>query len=328
MIGKRVESRPSFPVMGVLLSLAAVALLVAAALVPNFQIAIGAIVPGIMAATLFLSRDPQVAIVFTEEGLEHETAGMAGLIPYHAIESVWTPRRKMDPSLEGARSYPIVVGHADGELRLSNKLDVPSDEVYRHLLRSVPIGGSDEVHDDLAEYLAEQRAEFGDDHVWSYRAALKQVGPSYRRLRAVLVAAMVGGIAWIGFGAVSNGMGNDTTGWSWIAGGVLVMVLAGVFWLASLASSNAGTKFKGWKESSLVVSPLGLALVQGNVRGEMRWDELREVKLIDVGSFRLRDQRTAGRGMLLRVEGAGIFVPDIYDRPLYAIHQAILHYWR
>ena len=326
MIGKRVESRPSFPVMGVLLSLLTLALLALAAWLPNIHLAIGAIVPGIMAAGLFLSRDPQIAIVFTEEGLEHESAGTAGSIPYHAIESVWTPRRKMDPTLEGARSYPIVIGHADGELRLSGKLDAPSDSVYRHLLGSVPIGGSDEVHDDLAEYLAEQRAEFGDDHVWSYRAALKQIGPNYRRLRAVMLATILGGLIWVVIGAVTNGMGNDTTGW--IVGGTLVMVSAGLFWMASFLSSNPGTKFKGWKESSLVVGPLGLALVQGNVRGEMKWNELREVKLIDAGSFRLRDQRTAGRGMLLRVEGAGIFVPDIYDRPLYAIHQAILHYWR
>ena len=57
-----------------------------------------------------------------------------------------------------------------------------------------------------------------------------------------------------------------------IFGGLFALL----FWL--IARQVSGANIKGWTKASLVISPLGLALVQGDMKGEMHWDELESLK--------------------------------------------------
>jgi hypothetical protein len=66
---------------------------------------------------------------------------------------------------------------------------------------------------------------------------------------------------------------------------------------------------------------MGLALAQGDLVGELRWAELRSVKLRNSSAPR-------HRRIELSVEGAQIHIRDIYDGPLAEIHQQIDDYWR
>jgi hypothetical protein len=71
-----------------------------------------------------------------------------------------------------------------------------------------------------------------------------------------------------------------------------------------------------------------MALVQGDLQGEMRWDELKTLKFGSGsgGDFQVSNQ--AGiRGILLGFEGAQVLVHDIYDRPLNLIYGQIKRYW-
>jgi len=101
-----------------------------------------------------------------------------------------------------------------------------------------------------------------------------------------------------------------------------------LFFFAFLAGSRRGGRVKNWRKSSLVISPMGLALVQGDIKGEMRWDELRDVQYKSrPGSFSM-DVNTAMPGVLLKFEGASITIADIYDQPLRIIYERIRRYWR
>lgn len=321
MIGQRIQSRPGFPWLASLL-LIVVAFLVTAGVMedePNLYAA--SLLPAAIAVALLASREPNFSAEFSEVGLEVDTPNGPRTVPYETIERVWTRKRKIDPETPGPEAYAIGVGHQWGAVIIPRKIDVPSDDVYRFLHDQVPTGGTEAVNEELAEYLAEQVAEFGPDRVRSYRASPRRVRGDRRRWRAVSLAVVLVGIAWIVFGSMGP-KGRE----GWIAAGAVMLFYSGVAYGASFAAP--GRLFKGWQDSSLVVGPLGLALVQGDVRGEMKWDELRDVRLTDTRSFRLASSHAAGRGVLLKVEGATILVPDIYDRPIYKIYEVVSEYWQ
>ena len=63
----------------------------------------------------------------------------------------------------------------------------------------------------------------------------------------------------------------------WLIFGIL---LALVFSFSALALwfSAAGPRIRNWQLSSLVIGPAGLAMVQGDMRGELRWAEVRRMR--------------------------------------------------
>jgi hypothetical protein len=85
---------------------------------------------------------------------------------------------------------------------------------------------------------------------------------------------------------------------------------------------------RNWREASLVIGPLGLAVVQGDLKGEMRWGELRQLHMKAPRFAAYANRMKLGPGIRLVVEGATIVIADLYDRPLRVIHQRIMDYWR
>ena len=89
-----------------------------------------------------------------------------------------------------------------------------------------------------------------------------------------------------------------------------------------------GPRIPNWKKSALVISPGGMAMVQGDMTGQLRWDELRDIRFRPKPTF--LGLQSAGAGMLgihLVVAGATIVVLDLYDRPLEMIHEQLRAYW-
>jgi hypothetical protein len=81
-------------------------------------------------------------------------------------------------------------------------------------------------------------------------------------------------------------------------------------------------------QASLVISPSGLAMPQGDMKGRMYWGELRDSRLSrGIESFRFGGA-SGPAGIHLIVEGAEILVADIYDRPLPLIYGRIRRYWQ
>ena len=146
--------------------------------------------------------------------------------------------------------------------------------------------------------------------------------PSHRRLRAFSTALLIAAVAWIVFGALSKSFGDSV----WGPIGVLGAFFGAICLLASFSNSRSHSSLsvKKWKQSCLVLSPRGLAMVQGNVAGEMGWHEVLDLAYrprpdFVNSAFRLSSQSVVG-GILLKVKGANIIIPEIYDRPLFVIY--------
>ncbi len=115
----------------------------------------------------------------------------------------------------------------------------------------------------------------------------------------------------------------------WLPVGIVLAVFGGLFYLLfRLPATATGVRIKNWRQASLVISPVGLAMVQGDVQGELRWNEVQNVQLRGRAKGIHVTSETTKPGIVLSVEGAKILIADIYDQPLATIHEKILEYWR
>jgi hypothetical protein len=327
MIGEQIESRPSFPVGALIFFLIAVALMVLALVVQNIHPAVGAVLPLCITSALLWNRTPPFAGVFTEEALEVSYPGTA-TIPYDSLQGLWGKGRSSDPTKPGRRSFAISIAHADGTLEIPARLNVPSDDVYLFLYERFPPEGARGVSPLLQEYLEEQEKAFGPERVFCYRARAHMGRTStYRRARAVSLAFVAAGVLW----CVMPAFLPKGQGIGWLVAGITVVIFGLLFFVAFLAESRrsvGGGRIKNWRKSSLVISPVGLALVQGDVKGEMRWDELRDLKMRSVHKSFEFHSTDFFPGITLVFEGATVTIADIYDQPQRIIFERIRAYWK
>ena len=106
----------------------------------------------------------------------------------------------------------------------------------------------------------------------------------------------------------------------------LVIVAIGA--LVVLTKASQRKKIRSQRNFSVVITPTGLALCQRELKGELRWDEIREVRLRQRGGRLTVTAEGAAAGIELQVPGAVIKILDLYDRPLAAIHERIVQNWQ
>ena len=342
MIDRRIESRPPSPVWFALWLALGLLMLIGGLLADKPDVAIGSALPLCLAAGVRAARPKPFGASFTVEGLHVD--GVEEPILYTSMEGLAGEGRPRDPTKPSKRRYPIRLGHEGGVLHIPGRLDVHPDEVYRFLLKLRPEGGSREVHADLHEHVLVNEASFGPERVWTYRAARHMLkAPPKRGLRSISLAALAAASVWIIVGTLMP----ERSHWAVVGGiGAFYAVL---MFAVSFADQTGKPKIKRWRESSLLVSPAGIAMIQGDLRGEMRWEEVRDVKLVDraigsdiaailafgwLGAALVRGGHagagvTHGRiGMIaLKVEGGEVLIQDIYDRPIYTIYERIMKYW-
>jgi hypothetical protein len=321
MIGRTIESAPGFPWAALLLLLLAVALCGASVVAGNTHAAIASILPLLMGPLVMRERHRPFVAEFTSDALEAHVPELLRL-PYDEIESLRPGRRDHDPHKAGPRAYRIQVLHRDGALNIPARLNVRSDLVYQFLYERLPLSGSREVTPALADYLKQQLQTFGPERVWSYRARAHLRAPSPGIWRPVVIASVLTGIIWIALGMT---MGEDYR--AWIVMGCSSEMLGGAFAFVGWAGFRETRRdIKHWRQSGLVIGPGGLALVQGDLQGEMRWDELKNVRYKPkYGAF---DTHAPSLGIVLTLAGAEVAIANIYDRPLYLIYERIMAYWR
>ncbi|MBX6314103.1 MAG: hypothetical protein IRY99_14490 [Isosphaeraceae bacterium] len=317
MIGLRIESRRQPPWMAGLLLAAGLLLVIVALGRGEAAWAIGAALPGALAVALAWAREPAFAMRLTETGLEVEDPPVS--VPYERMEGLWGQGRPRDPGRPWRKSFAIQVAHDRGVLRIPRRLNVPSDEVYRFLATRFSPGGSRDVNPLLAEYLEHQVATFGAECVWTYRAAQHRAArPLGRRGWAAGLAVVLAGLVWIIAGALRPKEAG------WIGAGVACLLFGLLASLLAIAQNlRAAPVIRGWRQASLVIGPEGLAMVQGDVAGEIRWHELRGVRLDDSPRRFQLSSCAVPQGIILEVEGARIVIADLYDRPLHVIFEQI-----
>jgi hypothetical protein len=137
------------------------------------------------------------------------------------------------------------------------------------------------------------------------------------------VALMAAGAVWaVAPASVPPGDG-------WIFSGLLLCFVGFIWWLVSKRlQSPFPPGAKGWRNAGLVITPKEIGVVQGDLKGRLRWDEIIELRL---GGKVEKLQLTSGAerySIVLSVEGAVFTLGDIYDRPLAIIYERLRRYWR
>jgi hypothetical protein len=318
MTGQTIRSRASLPLIVLLLLAAAVALDVAAGLAGRSEFAIGSLPLWCITAALYATRPRRFAATFTDTALEVEVPPQT--IPYEKMQGLLAGGRPVDPVRKGARTFPIRVFHEDGVLDIPAETDVPSDDVYRYLYFKIPARSTQPVHADLADHLRRKQREHGVERVWTYGPRTHAGRPFPSRALRVCAALFVSGLGWIVYGALTAG------GEPWLIFGAVLSVFSVLFGAILAATRRLQVARVKNGRASLVISPDGLAVLQGSLTGEMRWDEMIDVSLAaKTGAHQFGTDNTPGvGGILLKVSGINILLIDAFDRPLPLIYYQIL----
>jgi len=327
MTSQSITSDRPFPTAVLILSVCGLGLLAAAAATGILQFAVGAVLPLALAIGLFFARTGDFVAEMTESGLSLTSLGTE--IAYQDIESLNLAGAPQDPHVARLKTGPLTLVFRHRSVEIPGRLNVPVEELYRHLLERIPTAGSRQVHPDLAGYLREQEETFGADRVATF-VSRSRMGcrPSKRGGKAVGLALLVTAIAWFVAPLIVK-MGQDAKG-GWIGCGVLLAIAGFSVWLGcKLAERHPATRIRQKGKCSLIISPVGIAMVQGDLSGRLRWDEIRNIRLgkRPRGVYLTGAQVPAG-GLSVYVEGAVIHIADIYDRPLPIIHALIQRNWQ
>ncbi len=147
---------------------------------------------------------------------------------------------------------------------------------------------------------------FGVERVHVYRRRPVELG--CLKLVFWLASALVlAGMLCLTVGAMRDKDAIAAVGGVFVGVGISFSVAARVIWFARQSTA----KLRG---ATLVLSPSGLALSQGEMKGEMDWEEL--VEVTTKRPFLPAFQAAWGRAARLQLQGATEFLLDIYNRPL------------
>jgi hypothetical protein len=315
MIGQRIESRPRFPYVAVFMLAVAGLCVVIDPAGNSLHLLIFAALPGAIGLALLIIRERGFEAEITKDGLEIGTPSLS--LPYSAIEELLMPGKP------GRARAEIQVFHATGVVRIPPRLNVRSDKLFDFLLSQLLPNDVRDLPSLLADYHDEQEQRFGPEHVFSYKARQHKAKASRNATLAIGAAGALVGAAWIAIGAILQ---KDFT--AWCGAGFLTFLLSLLVIMIAHFGGQAPNVGK-LKNSALVICPLGLALIQGDMRGELRWDELRDIRYRTKSPF--VDFQLSGyqlRGIDLKVAGATITIADVYNRPLGMIHKRLMAYWQ
>jgi len=319
MIGEWIESHPPMRVTAILFFMIAGLMTLGFTLggkpeglpaaIPFFGVALGA----------WVCRERFVAFRLEEDGIEFEVPPLA--LDYDDIEMVIREEG-------GTKSrFAIQIQHRKGVVRIPADLNFSSRDVFDELLERVPPVSHDPLPPSLRQFHDEQTEKFGSERVFAF------IGRQFPAARGgnVAAGALMGGaigalfMALVGAVVASNRPGvqkDDAAGW--IGAGMLIGLLSLLFWLLVRRPGSRATVLN----AALVVSPTGIALVQGKLKGKMRWDEVKAVEYPPKKRFADQERAKSKNGIGLAVAGAYILILDVYHRPTFEVVQVIRAYAR
>lgn len=318
MIGQTVRSQPRAKPGVLVLAFAGVLLAGWAVQASDVDFAIASILPFAIALILWAAQSRSLSFDLGDSGLDLANGDK---IPYATMEGLWIAGATPERNKVKLRRGPITLMHEHGVLHIPACLSVRSDDLYRFLLDRCSPAGSRDVNEFLAEHLRREIETFGEDRVFSYRAR-RHPGESGRPrggFAAAMLGLLIAGLAWIAIGEVFA----DAAGW--FPFGVACSI-ASVLALTVERICRGGLFVNKLRRgASLIISPRGIAMVQGEIKGSMSWEEL--VDVCFVGRKRFLDA-TNLRAILLSVEASKFLLLDIYDCPVQLIHRRIMAYWK
>jgi hypothetical protein len=111
-----------------------------------------------------------------------------------------------------------------------------------------------------------------------------------------------------------------------------LLLLTGLIGLAcaALPASRRGLRrtVKHPEQATVIITPLGIAMMQGDTRGEVAWNEIKHVNLrTKPPGFAITGSGLT-TGVELALGGAMVRIVDIYDRSQQEIYERIMANWR
>jgi hypothetical protein len=280
---------------------------------------IASILPWTMSAVLWLRRPAPVAVLVDQDALRRLDARPE--IAYESLRAVTVPGAPGAASQAIGWPQPLVIHHDAGHLLLPPVMNVPPQELYEFLQSKVPKRDTS-VHAALEGFYREQVSKFGESkvHVTNTRVASRTPHP-FSTSAKVGMGLFFGGVLTFAAGVAVVATGHEDLGYEvWIVVGVLLFIAGGIFWLASRSySSQPNRALARNPDACIVISPGGLAMVQGDMRGTLRWEEITGTRM---GAARFLDMPNQ-KGLELSIRGGRIIVYDIYDLPLPEVDRLI-----
>jgi hypothetical protein len=114
------------------------------------------------------------------------------------------------------------------------------------------------------------------------------------------------------------------------AGCGIAMVVAATTALVSFFTGtfSDAAHLKQRELAVVVVSPLGLAVRMGDLQGEVRWDQVKDIRYQAQPSKFALAGGTADRAIVIKMPGVTLRLADIFDCTLDQLHERLQGYWR
>jgi hypothetical protein len=273
----------------------------------------------VLAAVVFFTRARTRLLRFTVDGIELTRPDEQ--LAYDQIVEIYTP----DQTGRRRGNFAIHLLHTGGTLTILPEVEADSQELL-DFLETQPLGAREiaQVDPSLRDFVKQQVTVHGKDAVYVYRARRRiSRGPVYN---SALWCSLTFVVLGIGVGALGI-LGNAPSAMGVAVGVTLLGILLCVFVVTHYG--GARPPIKKWQEASLVIGPDGLALMQGTLTGELRWRELKSVKMGKGQAAHTAGGRGGGHvpGIVLQVPGATIVIADIYHWPLSHAMEQIRRHW-
>lgn len=319
MINMQIESEPRFPWGATFLSFAGAVLVVGSIVRQDVDLAIGSIPLWTVATSLYLARQQMFMMEVGEDGLDVRHLGH-----FVAYDSINWLLYGGNNSQNTSQQADIRITHDRGILVIPARIDASSQELFGFLLSRFSPRQHTALPSTLQSYADEQANMFGENKVFRYvaRENVKPPLTAGESIRAIGKGLIVACVAWFVIATIHN-RGD------WVGAGIcLILPSLGFLAIGFIRQISPAARIRKWRSSGLVISPVGLALMQGTLRGRLNWDELRDVTFYPgARSFQVTSTGLTG-GIVLKVEGSSLAIADLYNQPLEAIHAQIVKYWR
>jgi len=263
-----------------------------------------------------LRRGPTQDLVFQQDRVVFDFSGRE--VPYASIQGL-TINGEIEPAPAAfTKAGKLDLVASDGFVFTGASTD--AGKVYEFLIEQIPIGRTRKLSARMTKHLDEQLATFDHDLVHSFAARAVIGNPHSNVLRAALTMLLAAVVL------VPLALAYPTT-----AGVVsfTYFTFGCIFSLIGFSDRSVRTRPPGmttWMASSLIVSPMGIAVEQGDLIGKMRWDEIVKLQCgAPMRSFQL--SRGPKQSINITIKGASFMIHDLYDRPLAVIGDLMLDFW-
>ncbi|MEW4491112.1 hypothetical protein AB1L42_23760 [Thalassoglobus sp. JC818] len=268
---------------------------------------VASILPWTLFAFLLSTYSPGQVISFEDDALKFDDGRE---IPYEDIQGISIGTRIPGHRSETFPSGPMRISHRQGIETLKGLPRKEAAQVYHQLIDRIPTTGSDSVAEPLVGRLQRDRETFDSELVSSYcaRQSRDLDGNDLRLATYTIIVATI---------AMGLSLYFEESAWIVRLVGVVIICL-----ICFIGSTTKPSLIKNAERSSLVISPRGLALLQGPLVGQIKWEEIREVscKPSTMGYYPIP-------AITILVPGARIQINDVYDRPLGIIYERIQTFW-